>query len=163
MVEVANSDRIIVNPLEKKEEKIFKNGSWMMASRPGKIPTHEIPQDDDDPYIIKKNISEFRVKLNKWGLEAASLVCGVGTIAALASIPTALTVDTIGHNFEISHAPDVTAVIALGCLGIITTFVSIFSHKTAESWRKIQGWMKREDINEVDVARQPQYWHGQRF
>lgn len=158
-----NNQRIIVNSLQKEDGDIFKTPSWLMASRPGKTPINEIPKDSEDPYIIKKNISEFRVKLNKWGLEAASLVCGVGTIAALASIPTALTVDTIGRNFEITHAPDIGAVMALGCLGIITTFVGIFSHKTADSWRKIQGWMKREDVHEVDVARPPEYWHGQRF
>lgn len=158
-----NGERIIVNYLQKEDKNIFKTPSWLMASRPGKTPINEIPKDNEDPFIIKKNISEFRVKLNKWGLEAASLVCGVGTIAALASIPTALTVDTIGHNFEIQHAPDVTAVIALGCMGLMTAVVSLFSHKAADSWRKIQGWMKREEVHEIDVARPPEYWYGQRY
>lgn len=162
MVVRENHDRIIVNPDETDENKIFDSPSWLMASRQGRTPKDELPTDGDDPFIIKENVTKLDVILKKWGLQAASLVTGLVTLVALGSIPSALTVDTIGRNFEISQAPDVTAAIALGCLGLMTAVVSRYTHKAADSWRKIQGWMKEQRVKIVDIARTPWYWLGTR-
>lgn len=147
--------RIIVNPLKNKKENLFGNRAWVAAARPGKIPKDQLPKQENDPYVITQNVPEWKINLNRWALEGASLVFGVTTIGSLATIPSMLTVDTIGPNFELHTAPDLTAAMAAGCIGLASAGACIFTHKGASAWKEIQEWMNSQQIDTVDVASKP--------
>lgn len=161
MITIETPNYIVIDPTKKSEPEQVKGGFWFIGSKPGELPLNMLPEDD--PGVITKNVEKIKIQANKWILEAATVLCSVTSIALIASIYNALTVSTVGANFELHQAPNIPIAITAGCLGLLSAATATFTHQGAGAWRTIEKWMTSHDLNKIDTARSPQYTRGIRF
>ncbi|KKU46516.1 MAG: hypothetical protein UX62_C0012G0002 [Microgenomates group bacterium GW2011_GWA2_46_7] len=156
MIKYETSSAIIVNPWAKTREKLLHNLGWLGASRTNTPLPDLVPPTQS--ITAHKNVDKWRVTANKWTNEVmGKIVLPILSLSLFSQVYAALTTTTLGSNFEIHSAPDVPIALTIAGLGILSGFVAVAAHKSAQSWRAIETWMTHNNLDQINLFHPPVY------